>query len=391
MVYGRDEHRPRNILLPSMTFCRVSRLEAMVLLLVILCVGVGIAQSQSITVDSKPTTDEMQQWAESGDPRLVAWAAYFANQTGDPGVMQAIAGLAERWEEPASSGAESLQQRKAMQEVLDTLIQHEQHVSARNVLTIGHLFPAEAAILASRLSEPDRTRVLLEWYRQRGKPGAWLPRVAAMMLAKKPPPGFAATVLEEMEVHLRLLVSDSAGIGAGASSSCSGGCAFPTGWSVPQWPPVFGYVLQENRETDQDPIVVESGEDRITLHRLKLGLRPCITVRPLNGDTRLGLIAEMSGTTQRGVGWFAEASDTIVFQSPTQFQSALGKLLWTEETKFGETAKLLCQRGALTIAEAQDYRPRLSVILVDMRKEHVPALPPMIARDPRTTITLGQP
>jgi hypothetical protein len=70
------------------------------------CIGVvllplavaGRTQTVEITVDTKVGAGQIQDWLASGDPRLVAWGAYFARENADDAAVTRMLQLVARWE-----------------------------------------------------------------------------------------------------------------------------------------------------------------------------------------------------------------------------------------------------------------------------------------------------
>lgn len=382
-----------------MTFRHLPGLSGMRLVLLLLLASVGYAQSAVINLDSKPATDEMLQWLESGDPRLTAWAAYFVGRSGDQEVLPELVIRVEHWEAPPKDAPDRGRQFKAMNAMLDAVIQQNASLSADGVLAISDLFPAQAAILTNRLEEQDRLRVLTNWYGERSAPDSdpWsdqsrrtLARVAAMMLVKHPPPGFAAAVVNEAEVHLQTTIHNPGDLTFGVgNSSCCGIFGVPD--TDTDLPPVFMYQLGEYPLPVDDLILVSAGGATVSYRRSKwVGGSACSQVRPLDGETRLELIAEMLGVSVNDVGWKAKEYLDVSVETGRELGGKIQQLVAAQEAKLNQTVQTLAQRGVLSEEEAQRSRPRLEISLHDQRSVRAPELPRFVPADARTTITLGQ-
>lgn len=354
----------------------------------------SIAQEIALADQSRPSSNDIRKWLDSGDSRQIAWAAHFANKQGDRSTMEEMLKLVEHWTTPALDQPDWAAKTNAMSVVLDTLIQRNEKVPANCVSAIAAAFPVQAAILASRLSRSDSSRLFLGWYDDRtNQKHTSLPRIAAMMLVKAPPQGFAASVLAESEERLEVSVqpnSSDFGSGFGYSSGSSGGsCGDSIGLSRPGWPPLFTYLIEENSPRVRLPFVVEAGGDRITYRRVnESGMwGSCFFPRPLNAETRLGLIANMLRTSKKKLPWKANQSTLMFFESNETFLPELRKLVSAEESKLNITSKALYRRGLLSQSEAQAIRPKLSVFVFDDRKSTGSALPAMTPEDSRTSVT----
>lgn len=357
----------------------------------------GIAQDEALTVQSRPSTNDIRKWLDSGDSRQIAWAAYFANKQAGKSTVEEMLKLVGRWTVPTLDQHGWTAKTDAMSEVLDTLIQRNERVPASVVPTIATTFPVQAAILASRLSHSDSARLLLGWYGERSDPKhTLLPRISAMMLAKAPPLGFASSILAESEERLEVSVqSPPSDLGTGFGygyGSFGGSCGDSIELSKPDWPPMFMYIIEENSPRLRHPSLVVAGGDRITYRRVnKSGMwGSCFFPRPLNAETRLSLVAEMQGISKKRLPWKAVQSSRIYFESNATFLSELRKLVADEESKLNATSKSLFRKGLLTQSEGWAIRPKLSVLVFDDRKSDGPVLPVMTSDDPRTSVSLSK-
>ena len=339
------------------------------LIAVILCAlaVAGRAQQVGITVDTKPTPENIQQWLNSGDARMVSWGAYFARENHDADAIAPMLQLVEAWTPPNDAqDADRRSRTDAMGEVLDALIQQKQPTPLAGLNAIVSSFPRQAMILASRLPLAEATPLLLAWYEKRdSKDDSAIPRIAAMMLAKAPPPGFAASVLAESEVELNVMVESDWTTGHGYGSSSTIDCG--DGWGLPSpkgWPPFFDYEIEENSRINHDPVIADAGGDRITYHRFAMNRNwgSCAYPRSLNAATRHRLLAEMLGLTEKEMEWRIQESGTITWENQGQYMS-----------------------------ESDSVRPKLSITANDYRNPIGPPLPRLEPRDSRTTITFKQP
>ena len=235
----------------------------------------GLAQDGEISINSNVSSDQIKVWLESGDSRLVAWGAYFASKSNyvvndDVYVTIMARTLARRVVPPDGAHVdqnsyESLQiSRRAISEILYALIEKDTTVPAVSLTPIMSDFPTETLILAARLPVEDAAPFLQDWYDERvplqtsfqsgyrikATPFAY---VAAMLLAKAPPSGFAASVLAESGERLSFWVADGMyekflWTGSG-TAACKGADQvvdpLPL-WlqdEVSKWPPLFRYQL----------------------------------------------------------------------------------------------------------------------------------------------------
>jgi hypothetical protein len=352
----------------------------------------GCAQGGDITVDTKATPKDIHEWLGSGDPRLVAWGAYFAREKADTSAVAPMLQLAEGWMTPDDAQNTLVRFRiDAMSEVLDALIQRKLRVPPAVLNAIASSFPRQAMILASRLPLDEAKPILMSWYERRNsKDNPVIARIAAMMLGKAPPPGFAASVLAESEESLEVTVESQSGTGFSYGYEATGACGDSMGFSPPErWPPFFDYGIEETTRFDHDPVIVEVGDDRITFHRIALskGSGSCAFPGPLNAETRHRLLAEMLGVIEKKMPWDVRQDASIFWESREQFTSELKSRVASEEAKLHLTVEALYAKGFLTRAEADSVRPKLSITVFNDRRPVEAPLPQLSFDDPRTSVT----
>jgi hypothetical protein len=349
------------------------------------------AQEGAITTETKATPDEIRQWIESGEPRLIAWGAYFAAEDNVGSALAPMLELVDDWRTPANAGdaapSDAVNERQdAMAAVLDALIRRNVVVPPESLLAIGDSFPAQAAILATRLPIGDATPLLQSWYRERNdgkQPG--LARLAAMMLAKSPPPGFAASVLAETEDHVQVTVVDP-GLGFGSGS----GGSYMVGGGIPRrpgWPLIYRYAIEENSQEIAHPLLIETGGDRITYQRTLEG-SPRLSIRSLDDETRQHLLLEMLGGNRAALEWTTQQEIQLEWEGPANFLTDLRDLVDAEEAKLRETVEEFADMGLLSPDEAALVRPRLSVRVFDSRESKEPSLPDFEYSDLHTSVWL---
>ena len=78
------------------------------LLCVVFATGLCFAQQPDITPDMPVDTATLHQWLNSGDPRLVAWAADFARRKHDATILAEMPAWLESQPMLKTSGAEIL-------------------------------------------------------------------------------------------------------------------------------------------------------------------------------------------------------------------------------------------------------------------------------------------
>ena len=369
-----------------------------VALLFVAGVATGLAQRECLSVGSRLSVEDIQTFLRSGSMDLIAWGAYFAGESSDDGVITTMLQLmdrgvtsftpAEPYRGPYSSCSANVTTEAAMLEILDALIKRRVAVPSEAISAAAASHPAQAFILATRLP-PERSRALFEgWYysarsdydanlRQDERILIGLARLSAMMLAKSPPPGFAAHLLASSEERMIVSVtSDKSGfpdppIGVGLSGACKDN----PNYAVPEhFPPIVQYGLEENKpekdpDFEPDHLLVTSGGDRITYRAAPVGmaLNVCYPVRALTPETRRHLIAEMLRVREDQIPWKARVDVAIRWESRKDFEATMRVTVGTAEEKLRMTTEAMYKMGLLTADEAHVTRPRLTVSAYDDR------------------------
>jgi hypothetical protein len=264
-----------------------------------------------------------------------------------------------------SNSSNPYAERAAMSALLDALIQRDITVPEDTIGYLKSSFPAQAAILASRLPIATATPLLMRWYGEGQSVNSYrLDRIAAMLLAKAPPPHFAATVLTASEEQLQIFVV-AKGAGSGGTGFGSGACGDGVGGQIkPGWPEASFYLLEENNRS-ADSLLIESGGDRITWRRISSnrGWGSCFYIHPLNAETRHHLLAEMLGISDKSMPWPTQQRIDITWENKEQFQRELGAAIDTEDAKLRQTAEDLHSRNLLTAEESKETIPKLVVTI----------------------------
>jgi hypothetical protein len=322
------------------------------------------------SMKAQATSANIQTWLESNDPRLIAWGAYFARENNDTVALKLAAQLVKKSLEQGGPDLLSADRphHDALSEVLDALIQRRVLLSAELLGYVSRSHPVQTIILLSMLPSADQTENLLQWYREARPSGSdHLEYVSAMLLSKSPPAGFAADVLANSEERLVVYIvpTKSMGIGFGEGSG-SGGCNdFGIAPPPAGWPEIFSYHLAENDNAGIDPVLVESGGDRIVWQRSTPGhgFRSCGSVSGLTPETRHHLLAEMLGQRDEAMSWPTQKVVTIARGSDEQVQRDIGAAIQAEQAILLKSVQVFKTRGLITPEEARTVRPKLSVTI----------------------------
>ena len=398
-------------------------------MLVLASVTSGVAQDGEISIDSKASAVQVKEWLQSSDSRKVAWGAYFASKSDDvinnDLYLEIMSKRLALWiappnpaqVSPNSDGSFPLS-AQAISQILNALIEKNQSVPASSLIPIMSTFPVKSLILAARLSENEATPFLQSWYEKRNPPletrhpspsdqAVIFAQVAGMLLAKAPPPGFAASVLAESGEKLSFWVAEGwqpreffSRVGRTGRCDSEDQELTLAPWTEEElsiWPPAFGYLLLQNAVSPYaGTLLVDAGGERISYRRVSELTRPssCYGLEYYSDETRHYILAEMLRIDDKEMPWPAHQDVTYIQGGKEEFLSALTRQIELEESKFRATAKALRERGYLTESEANTIRPKLTVTVNDARslvfdgQDHLPPpLPKLVTTDSRTSIS----
>lgn len=335
----------------------------------------GLAQTTPES-DPSPSEKTIRAWLRSGEPQLVAWAARDLLTSGDPGLIPDLLSVASQWQtlspQTYSEGSnlprlspEQEQQRDAMATVVDTLIQMKAAVPGNTLLNLAPDFGNAVAVLLSRMPVDEGVPLAFDFYRTKDNHAYGLQYVSAALLALYPPPGFAADLLANTNVHATVFVimPGSGGMGMGSS----GDCAFTSNDSQDGWPQIGQYLL--SKEKSEGAVLLVAGTDPIyAVRREKSHYTgdPCSFVT-LGPNQRLRLVAEMLGDPPERIPWQTDLVVNIEFQSIEQFNVDLLAFVEEQQQMYRATAGALEFRGVLETWETQQSLPRLHLSLDDER------------------------
>lgn len=318
-----------------------------------------------VTTETATTPQLLQQWLASGDPRLVAWAAYFAEKTQDIQAMATIETLAKDWPGLPGQGRPYSTymhdpSRLAMLAMLDVLIQAGRSVPIGTITGLEGEFPVQAAFLVHHLPLEESQGVLRSWFTS--DDGDWKTqlraRLAAMMLAERPDPSLVGPIVAKSEEHLTVYVFSTR---TSIAPSGGGACGDSIGsFDLMGWPPVYNYELSENDANAQGELV--RVEDDVIGYRRYIathGHGSCYLVQPLNAATRHLLIAHFLEVSAKDMPWHPEESAAILWQGRATYSRQLGRVVEAEQKKLRQTVFQLRQRGLLRAD--QDVMPKFSL------------------------------
>lgn len=333
------------------------------------------AQQPEITPDMHPTTSTLHEWLESGDPRLIAWAADFARRTHDASLLAKMPSFLEHAPMPATTGARwGYEYRHSLEAILNALIDEHVPVSTQTVRAIAAEFPAQAAILALHLpaNTPSQLReqsdLMNQWFRngENGYGTPMLTRIAAMHLAEEPTPEFVEQIVTRSELRLEIsIVEPGHGFGASLGSSCGDNIGLPLDKG---WPQVYTYHLSEHSEPttktmEYETQLLDLAGDRIVFERTHenapWGACTGVIVEPLNSTTRHRLIAYWLGKTSTDMLWQPQEKEFITWENRHDYEQELSNIVEARRGALTASVDALVARNLIRKDHAGEAQPRL--------------------------------
>jgi hypothetical protein len=344
-----------------------------------------VLRAQAAT--SSPDASTLRQCLHFGDPQQVAYAASLAGSKADLSLLAEL---------PAILGARSLPQneegRRATEVILDTLIQ--QHVSTplSVIESVSFEYPAQAAVLITRLPFPEAVPTLLRWSSLGDARGSFsrvptgdangirLARVAVSVLASNPKatiaaepagaPNFVGNLVSASELSLAVEVfppdQPHGGLPGGLLSCRDYDDVFhpePAPLAMLGWPPVYTYRLQEEYSSPQPESISIPGEDGLIVRRI-LADHPdpgCFRVKPLDQDIRHRAIASWLGLKPGEMKWQPLELPGIAWTDQKAYEAQLGAITNSAFKRLRATTHALEQKGLLNHWDAGIVTPRLTV------------------------------
>ena len=307
-----------------------------------------------------PATAEIQRLLESTTPSEQAWGAWLAAQARGFGLIPLIRQVADRYR-----AADDWRESAVASAALDALIQLQASVPAGWSRTFLEKWPAQTLILLSRAGG-DAGPVLLDVARsQRGV--RWL--AAANLLLTRRTPGFAAHLLDDLEISAWVLItkdqSQLGGMGALDASVGHGGVG-----RLPDFPPLANYYLSSS--ANAGGVVLSPGP--VTIYYFRDVSQPGETANPIWHDTtaprprhRLQYVSALLAPTG-GLGLAEFESRSIVWTNQNALDAEVESLKTEIGRKFSSIVQQLVTRGLMTAEEAKATPPpKIAIQIKDNR------------------------
>ena len=328
-----------------------------------------------------PTPATIQYWLVSNQPRMVAWGAWDAGLAKDSGAIPELLNLANAWQPSADAEASSdgetsspqSDERDAMADVLDALLQMNVQVPANTLRSIAADFPNQTAIFLARMPDQESADVRMDFFHDSGWRLARLKYVSAALLALHPPPGFALDLMSGTVVRADVTVMLPGALAFGQGSA--GDCASELEPDRSGWPQIANYRLSSKAQGGDGELV--GGIDPVYFSRELLpGLeaQTCGADVALTDERRRRLIAEMLGVKPEEIPWQVDPAKTIGFKSQAQFEKELLAFIGKEQEKERRTATALADHSLIMPGDVSDALPEFEIIVNDERGENAEAL-----------------
>jgi hypothetical protein len=364
----------------------------------------GVARAQiPAGYAGTPTPERIAAWLKSDIGRDRAWGAYYAAQTKDASFLPELVGMAEQWEPlpthadpyiPPHRGQTTLEPEQvdrldAMTAVLDTVILLGGRISAQGLLRLQGDFPAQTAVLLSRMPEPEAESTLLAMVHDTDRSHKEQRHVAADLLAraKTPPAGFVASLTYgvDVEIEVSVRVPDGPAEKTGWNSLCEADIAIVRPQDF-DWPQVGQYSLRTYIDAKNATSSRIAG--RILVARIEgtrtISYPHCYQIGDLDTRGRLQIVAELLGRDSLEIQSIEKT--TILVTSTAEYEQKLREFVAQEEEKFLSVETQLQAKGLVTPDEIAhgEVKPRLHLLLQDLRspKDKNFGLPEIDFHDP---------
>jgi hypothetical protein len=353
------------------------------LTLALLCPVVSLAQEAT----SSPDASLLRVWLNGSDPRKIAIAASLAGSRTDAVLLDVLPAILARHSIPQSGDG-----RQATEVVLDTVIQHHIPVPLHVLESIAESYPAQAAVLITRLPFAETVPTLLRWYGRGDANSTYLPvaaghangillaRVAVSILASDPkatlaaePRGMADFVgnlvnASQLDLDVEIFYPNEVHGGMpGGTWSCSGYADADQAQVVEAgWPPVYAYRLQEVYSAPQPDAISIPGREGLIVRRIPEDLPGpgCFRIRPLDQYMRHQVIASLLDLKPREMAWQPVEMPGIAWTDQASYETQLGAITNSAFRRLRATTHALEQRGLLTHREAGVSTPRVVVRII---------------------------
>ena len=277
----------------------------------------------------------------------------------------------------------------AMTAVLDAVILLDGRISAQGLLKLQGDFPAQTAVLLSRMPEPEVEPTLLAIVHHADRWHGEERHVAAELLAraKTPPAGFVASLMRGADVGalVSVYLPGLPGSTGGMINLCEADIAIVRPQDF-DWPEVGQYSLRtyiDAKNATSYPISGGILAARIEGTRT-IAYPHCYEIGDLDARGRLQIVAELLGRDSLDIQ--ASERTTIFAAGTAEYERKLREFVAQEEKKFLTVEAQLRAKGLVTADEVArgEVKPRLHLMVEDLRPSNnkIFALPHIDFQDP---------
>jgi hypothetical protein len=348
------------------------------------------------TYTGEPSSELLEQWLHSGDPRLVAWSSHDILIGHYAELLPAVQSTLELELSPRYRKAFAADegQRKSTVALLDTIIQMNGQLTPSTLTSLDRSFDAQKLILLSRLSWDDAMPIWQALYQPSQPDQRQATRIAAETLARNPPPGFAAALLKTIIVTASIFVHDpGSGFGIGMGSSCGIGCGIMRATS--DWPEVGSYAFHEPPKPTQPEKVAPippnwtlfiDGPDPIYFVRdVNRQYEPATCgggIRGLDDALRSHITGTLLGGAPASPFPESTVQVDIEFYDREAYRAKVAAFVEAQQQNFSRVAEALTYQGKMTEEERQASALPINLMLRDFRSQPREDLPPIAFRPP---------
>lgn len=329
-----------------------------------------------------PTDEMVRVWLASSEPRLVAWGGHYVLADKREALLPEVEAIVEQWTARlAVARFWDNDRHSALTILLDDIIQMNGRLSAESVEKLDSTLDSERVMLLMQMGWEDAGPQWKQLYERTDPSGFPSQNIAAQMLAKHPPAGFAASLARDVTVQAEIVVvSPNSGFqfGGGFASCCGGGMGGQKG----NWPTIPRYVFTTSKTKIKgaktliegaDPVYVVRSEDMF--HAFYPECRSSVQ---LNDGLRIHLLGAMADTPAMDLHPKLE----FLFIDREDYRARVVGLVEEKQAAFAGMMNALAARGVMTEEERQGTALRMELTLHDARGKDAVDLPAIAFRPP---------
>jgi hypothetical protein len=335
----------------------------------------AVAGMQKGTPQNDRVKAEVSRLLESTANRDQAWAAYLIGKY----ELREVAAQIHPLLNPELNGQED-EVRFVHLAALDSLIQLGMTVPSDKLMPLYNKFPNEVLILLAKAPNENQ-QALLSIAQQAQRQAYWM--AACNLLAESKARGFAAWLIKELKIEVRITVLDHEDGGTGTGIGC-GMIGIDASVPVPDgFPPTALYFLKESPE--RGAVVVAPGHNPIYYKRTVSDRRIIADASfkscNKNHYNHLEYLAALLNTTADELKLEAYPSHSITWQGAEKYQRKMAQIQQQVKASYEQVIQRLLEKNLLTDSEADGLAPMVVVTIEDLRKNPsvpLPAIPGVV-------------